>query len=58
MLSEPLLADRYPVCATEMPRSSAADASMAAFREPGVDFIIARDGKMAALYVFLDSPPA
>jgi hypothetical protein len=24
----------------------------------GVDFIIARDGKIAALYVFLDSPPA
>jgi hypothetical protein len=23
----------------------------------GVDFIIARDGKIAALYVFLDSPP-
>jgi hypothetical protein len=24
----------------------------------GVDFIIARDGKIAALYVYLDSPPA
>jgi SnoaL-like domain len=24
----------------------------------GVDFIVARDGKIAALYVFLDSPPA
>jgi hypothetical protein len=24
----------------------------------GVDFIITRDGKIAALYVFLDSPPA
>jgi hypothetical protein len=23
----------------------------------GVDFIIARDGKIAALYVYLDSPP-
>jgi hypothetical protein len=23
----------------------------------GVDFIIARDGKIAALYVFLDQPP-
>jgi SnoaL-like domain len=24
----------------------------------GVDFVIARDGKIAALYVYLDSPPA
>jgi hypothetical protein len=24
----------------------------------GVDFIVARDGKIAALYVYLDSPPA
>jgi hypothetical protein len=24
---------------------------------PGVDFIIARDGKIAALYVYLDQPP-
>ncbi|WP_298365723.1 nuclear transport factor 2 family protein [uncultured Bradyrhizobium sp.] len=24
----------------------------------GVDFIIARDGKIAALYVYLDSPPS
>jgi hypothetical protein len=26
-------------------------------RYSGVDFIIARDGKIAALYVYLDSPP-
>ena len=26
-------------------------------RYTGIDFIIARDGKIAALYVYLDSPP-
>ena len=26
-------------------------------RYTGMDFIIARDGKLAALYVYLDSPP-